>query len=108
MLGKKCLTSLCVSLKTVTHPETGALTVVADLISLWTRAPAVAAFSSPFVKRIRFPPRCTLIKLLSDKREREHPYEISEPNPLLHCILGVEGQSGAAMGFERRSAWATH
>lgn len=41
-----------------------------------------------------------------------HPQQRTARTPylsaLLHCILGVEGQSGAAMGFERRSAWATH
>lgn len=41
-----------------------------------------------------------------------HPRQRAARTPylfaLLHCILGVEGQSGAAMGFERRSAWATH
>lgn len=41
-----------------------------------------------------------------------HPQQRTARTPylsaLLHCILGVEGQSGAAMGFERRSAWETH
>lgn len=41
-----------------------------------------------------------------------HPQQRAARTPylstLLHCILGVEGQSRAAMGFGKRSAWATH
>ena len=41
-----------------------------------------------------------------------HPQQHTAHTPYLSaflcCIVGVEGQSRAAMGFERRSAWATH
>lgn len=41
-----------------------------------------------------------------------HPQQRTAHTPylpaLLHCIPVAEGQSGAAMGFERRSAWAIH
>lgn len=41
-----------------------------------------------------------------------HPQQRTAHAPYLPalpcCILVVEGQSGVAMGFERRSGWAIH